>query len=58
LKLEPYLFVGLGAFLGANLRFAVGGWAASTFGPSFPYGTMLINVTGSFVIGLFLTLIG
>jgi CrcB protein len=53
LKLEPYLFVGLGAFLGANLRFAVGGWAAAMLGPSFPYGTMLINVTGSFVIGLF-----
>jgi hypothetical protein len=34
LKPEPYLFVGLGAFLGANARYVIGGWAAATFGPS------------------------
>jgi CrcB protein len=54
----PYILVGTGAFLGANLRYLFGGWAASAFGPTFPYGTLLINVTGSFVIGIFLTLIG
>jgi CrcB protein len=51
------LLVGTGAFLGANCRYLVGGWAASAFGPTFPYGTLIINASGSFLIGLFLTLI-
>lgn len=55
--LTPFLMIGLGGFLGANCRYLVGGWAADRFGAAFPYGTLLINVTGSFIIGLFLTLI-
>jgi CrcB protein len=51
-----YLIVGLGGFIGANLRYIVGTWAQQRWGPSFPYGTMLINVTGSFILGLFATL--
>ena len=52
-----YLIIGVGGFLGANVRYLVGGWAADRFGASFPYGTLLINVSGSFLIGLFLTMI-
>jgi CrcB protein len=52
--LDKYLIIGLGGFLGANARYLVGGWAAEKWGASFPYGTLLINVTGSFVLGLFL----
>ncbi|HEX5414138.1 MAG TPA: fluoride efflux transporter CrcB [Chloroflexota bacterium] len=55
--LTPYLLIGLGAFLGANCRYLVGGWAANLLGAGFPYGTLIINVSGSFVIGLFLALI-
>ena len=47
-----WLYVGTGAFLGANARYWVGGWAAERFGTVFPYGTFLINLTGSFAIGL------
>jgi CrcB protein len=46
------IYVGIGAFLGANARYWVGGWAAARFGTTFPYGTFIINVTGSFLIGL------
>ena len=46
-----YLYVGLGAFLGANARYWLATWAAARFGATFPYGTFLINVTGSFVLG-------
>jgi len=53
-----YLVIGVGAFLGANCRYVIGGWATDRFGSTFPYGTFIINVSGSFVIGLFLTLIG
>ena len=51
-----FLLISLGAMLGANLRYWVGGWAASCFGAAFPYGTLIINLTGSFLLGLFMTL--
>ncbi|MGH2458639.1 MAG: fluoride efflux transporter CrcB [Chloroflexota bacterium] len=56
-RMIPFLIVGLGGFLGANCRALVGGWAGERFGVGFPFGTLLINVTGCFVIGLFLTLL-
>src|SRR5262249_4019338 len=43
--------------LGANARHILGTWIGQRYGTSFPYGTLVINVSGSFVIGLFLTLI-
>jgi CrcB protein len=53
----PYLAIGAGAFLGANARYLVGLYVAQQWGTAFPYGTLLINVSGSLVIGFFLTLI-
>lgn len=53
-----YFVVGAGAFLGANLRYIMAGWIAGRIGGSFPLGTLVINVTGSFVIGLFLAGLG
>jgi len=52
-----FLLIGLGGFLGANLRFLVQTWAAERFGSAFPYGTLVANVTGSFILALFITLI-
>ncbi len=52
-----YLVISLGGVLGANARYLLGNWVAARYGTSFPYGTMLINVSGSFVIGFFLVLI-
>ncbi|RME72046.1 MAG: fluoride efflux transporter CrcB [Chloroflexi bacterium] len=51
-----YLWIGLGGFLGANARYLVQQWAAQWWGSDFPYGTMLANVSGSFIIAFFLTL--
>ncbi len=48
------LWVGLGGFVGANARYLLSGWVASRLGAIFPYGTYLINVTGSFILGFFL----
>lgn len=50
------LLIGLGGFVGANLRYAVQGWAADRFGVALPYGTMIANVSGSFVLAFFVTL--
>lgn len=48
------LFVALGGAIGSVARYLLGGWFAARFGAAFPYGTFVINVTGSFIIGLFL----
>ncbi len=57
---EPlrYVAVAIGALLGANLRFVLVNWAADLWGADFPYGTFLVNVSGAFLIGLFLAFIG
>ncbi|MGI8643603.1 MAG: fluoride efflux transporter CrcB [Thermomicrobiales bacterium] len=52
-----YLWVGLGGFAGANARYILGRWMISRFGDAFPYGTMLINITGSLLIGFVLALL-
>lgn len=48
--------VGVGGFAGAIVRYLLGGWAQQKWGPSFPLGTLIINVTGSFALGVFATL--
>ncbi len=53
--LTDTFWVGLGGFLGANARYWLGGWVAQRYGTAFPWGTLLINVTGSFILGLFAT---
>ncbi len=52
-----YVAVAGGAVLGANLRFLMTNWAVDHWGADFPYGTLIINVSGAFVIGLFLALL-
>jgi CrcB protein len=53
----PFLAVSLGGILGANARYLVTLYVAERLGSAFPYGTFLINVSGSLVIGFFLTLV-
>jgi CrcB protein len=55
LDLTQVLWLSLGAVLGANARYWLGQWAADRFGTDFPYGTLIINVTGSLALGVFLT---
>jgi fluoride exporter len=46
-----YVMVGVGGCLGSILRFWLGSYIGSKMGTRFPYGTLVINVTGSFLIG-------
>lgn len=48
------ILVATGGAIGATLRYGVGHLALRLFGPSFPYGTLFVNVFGSFVMGLFI----
>jgi CrcB protein len=50
-----FLLVCLGGALGSGARYLVATWALRAFGPAFPRGTLLVNVTGSFVLGVVMT---
>lgn len=46
------LFIALGGALGAVSRYGVSGFFLQMLGPDFPYGTLVVNITGSFVLGV------
>jgi len=46
-----FFLVCLGGALGSGARYAVSVWAASAFGTGFPFGTLIVNVVGSFLLG-------
>ena len=50
------LLIGAGGFLGAVSRYLVDGWVASATGGTFPWGTLVVNLTGSFALGLLFAL--
>jgi fluoride exporter len=50
--LLKYVMVGMGGALGSILRFWLGSYIGERMGTRFPYGTLVINVSGSFLIGL------
>jgi len=56
--LTRYLWIMLGGALGTAARFWCSGAVARAFGETFPWGTLIINVLGSFVIGFFATITG
>jgi CrcB protein len=55
--LMPYVLVGLGGFIGAVARFVVARLVGSLFETRFPLGTFLINVSGSFLLGILGTIV-
>lgn len=52
--IKNFLSISLAAILGANLRYLLSRVAARQLGPVFPYGTLFINIVGSFIVGWFL----
>jgi CrcB protein len=52
------VWIGVGAAVGANARYYVGQWVAAWLGVSFPAGTLIVNLSGSFLIGVIATLLG
>jgi CrcB protein len=55
--MNKYLLVAFGGAVGSVLRFWVGSYVNGRYNTRFPYGTFLINVTASFLIGFVLTLL-
>ncbi len=55
--METLLIIGAGGFLGASARYLVAQWADARFGKAFPWGILLINLSGSFLLALFLSFV-
>lgn len=53
-QVETFFLIGIGGFIGANLRYLVSGWAAENLGKGFPWGTLIINFTGSCILATFI----
>lgn len=54
--MKRYLLVAFGGMLGVVSRYDLSGWVSSVRESVFPYGTLAVNLLGSFAIGLLLTL--
>ncbi len=50
--MERFLLICLGGAIGTGLRYLTSIFAARWFGAEFPYGTLIVNLSGAFVIGL------
>lgn len=48
--MERFLWICLGSAVGGGARYLVSGWALKAFGPAFPYGTLAVNLLGSFLL--------
>src|SRR5512146_270197 len=55
--MQNIVIIGVGGALGAMARYGISLWIGQRWGRSFPLGTFLINVSGSFLIGLLMTLL-
>ncbi len=51
--MKDFLAISVAAIVGANLRYLLSRLAARELGPLFPYGTLAINIIGSFIVGFF-----
>jgi CrcB protein len=56
MRVSPYLMVGAGGFLGAVARLLIARWVLSLVDTRFPLGTFVINVSGSFLLGVLATI--
>ena len=55
--MREILWVGVGGFIGANARYLIGAWVGTRMGSAFPYGTFVINISGSFILGVIMGLV-
>ncbi|HKR85299.1 MAG TPA: fluoride efflux transporter CrcB [Terriglobales bacterium] len=51
--IKDILVISIGAIFGANARWVISRYLAKAINPFFPYGTLVINVSGSFIVGFF-----
>lgn len=54
--MQKMLYVGVGGFIGACMRYIISMLSAKLFGSAFPYGTLIVNVTGGILMGVVMQL--
>lgn len=52
MQASTYVWIGIGGFVGAVVRYWINTWLTTRWGAAFPYGTLFVNVSGSFVFCL------
>jgi|SRR6266498_631170 len=55
-KMQRLIFIGLAGFAGTLMRYWLSEWTARRFGETFPTGTLVVNLIGCFLAGLFFSL--
>ena len=58
MQVSTYVWIGIGGFLGAVVRYGLNTWLAVRWGAEFPYGTLFVNLSGSFVLCLVIAMLG
>ena len=56
--MQSYIWIAIGSAIGGVARYWCSGVAARLVGETFPWGTIVVNILGSFIIGFFATLTG
>ena len=49
--MSRFFWICLGGAAGTGARYLISGWAVALLGPAFPWGTLAVNLTGSFLLG-------
>ena len=57
MQVSTCLWIGIGGFFGAVARYGVNTWLTTRWGAAFPYGTLFVNVSGSFVLCLMIAVL-
>ena len=57
MQVSNYVWIGIGGFFGAVLRYALNTWLTVRWGVVFPYGTLFVNLSGSFVLCLIIAML-
>ena len=57
IQASTYVWIGIGGFVGAVVRYWINTWLTTRWGAAFPYGTLFVNVSGSFVLCLILAML-
>ena len=57
MQVSTCLWIGIGGFFGAVARYGVNTWLITRWGTAFPYGTLFVNVSGSFVLCLMIAML-
>ena len=58
MQVSTYVWIGIGGVLGAVVRYGLNTWLAVRWGAEFPYGTLFVNLSGSFVLCLVIAMLG